>query len=175
MASDGLFWEGEGTPIDLPEPPAKPIREMIPVILVPGIMGSNIIVRGDKEEEVRRRFAEEGREAEFTKNAWDAPNFTNFDFIKECIGMDSGVVKTSKQWEGYGPKFRQLMLNPRTTEVSLEGYIPENLGKIEGRNGREVAKERGWGSVHWDSYGSFLQLFQKHLNPVPDIPELDEL
>ena len=177
MSKDGLFWPGDGHPVLSAGKPAPPLRRAIPIVFVPGIMGSNLQVKREAEAEVQRRFKEAGRAGDYTRQAWAVPNakhavpdLVNTLFTEMTVVLDAGAVKIGKQWQGYGPKFRQIMLNPETTEVDTMGFIPEELGKIDGRKGATVARERGWGSVHWDTYGDFLGFLQRTLNPLPDMP-----
>ena len=179
VVSDTVVFHGTGE-VCASREPAPPLRKAIPVILVPGIMGSNIQVRKESEAEVKRRFEEDGRLDEYRKKVWEAPNlfYSGKELVKQLwieVGdKDCDTVQTSKKWERYGPKFRQIMLNPKTTEVDEGGFIPDTLPEIDGRKGKSVAFERGWGTVHWDSYGGLLTYLQRQLNPSSYQSKLSE-
>jgi hypothetical protein len=150
----------------LPPPP------LIPIVFVPGIMGSNLRVRTECIPEVRKQFEDEHREADFTPEAWRAPNvqYSKMEMVKqggyELFGGDSATVRLAHKWDGYGPKLRQVLLNPKTTEVDEGGFIPESLEPLRTApkaNGAAEARRRGWGGVHWDSYGSMLCWLENNL------------
>lgn len=122
-------------------PPSK----VIPVIVVPGTMGSNL-----------RAATHPSRKANEALNpgepAWRAPN-----------GMFDGV-KTARKWKGFTPKTRQQILDGGTLEVDKRGDIllpPEarNYGMTE-----DEVRRRWWGEVHWDSYGNLLYGLHVGLN-----------
>lgn len=156
-----------------------PPDKVIPILFVPGIMGSNVRLTRNNAGAVKRRFAEEGREKDFTDESWRPPDVrysvwkTAKVVDREVLqGQDSDAVKLSKKWASFGPKLRQLMLDPDGTEVDDRGFleVPERLESplwpwyprlLEKR---EEARRRGWGTVHWDSYGSFLLFLERQLN-----------
>jgi hypothetical protein len=173
-AGNGLICYGRGRVDTVSADESRPKIPTIPIVFVPGCMGSNLRVRPECAAEVRRRFEEAGRGDDFTTKAWELPNVYHSlpklagTFAMETVWfLDSPAGKTAKRWEGFGPKFRQLLLNPETTEVDEQGFIPGDLRPIDGKPGKQMAEARGWGSVHWDSYGDFLCQLQAQLNPLP--------
>ena len=163
--------EGQATPVQSERHKEK-IAPLIPIVFIPGIMGSNLRVQGQAIPEVRKHFEEEHREADFTTDAWLAPNirYSNAELGKqvaqELAGDDSATVRVAKRWDGYGPKLRQVLLNPATTEVNPDGFIPDTLPALPTaprRPGPGEARRRGWGTVHWDSYGEFLNHLETSL------------
>lgn len=105
-----------------------PPRHVIPVIFVPGVMGTNL--------------AGNNKAAKPGAQAWRPPN---------------GI------WEGLGefirrafqsPRERQRQLSTSTTKVDSSGpvTIPEGMITIT----KEEARRRGWGELHWDTYGTIL-------------------
>jgi pimeloyl-ACP methyl ester carboxylesterase len=113
-----------------------PPRHVIPVIFVPGIMGTNI----------RATKASDDKQAP----AWRPPN-----------GMLAGIG----EWRRRGkqePAVRQQQMNPKTTEVDPEGKIalPRNADQLT----EAEAKRRGWGELHWDSYSKVLAELERALN-----------
>jgi pimeloyl-ACP methyl ester carboxylesterase len=90
--------------------------------------------------------------------------------LQKRFGANCEAVRVGKTWEGYGPKLRQVLLNPETVEVDDDGFLPRfvvGLDEIEGRPAMEVARERGWGTVHWDSYWKLLKFLEHNLNGEP--------
>lgn len=133
-------------------PPSK----VIPVIVVPGIMGSNL--RAATSPAKRANKALNPGEA-----AWRAPN-----------GAFEGL-KTARKWRELTPKVRQKILDPDTLEVDARGDIHLPL---EARNyGISEAEARllRWGEVHWDSYGALLYGLHVGLNHTFDMDPLDNV
>lgn len=167
MGRDGGFIIGKGRNVE--EPP-KPLLPVIPVIFVPGVMGSNLKVMTEFIPKVKQIFIEEGREEDFTDKAWHPPNVTHSKRVMAkhftAWRRDNDTTRMGKLWEGYGPKIRQALLNPETTEVDEEGLIPElgTLSSAWGKDGRAEARRRRWGSVHWETYGGFLRNLEAALN-----------
>ncbi|WP_323141465.1 esterase/lipase family protein [Massilia phyllosphaerae] len=114
-------------------PPSK----VVPVIVVPGIMGSNLRSSTNRNGPANREL---GR----GEAAWRAPNGT-FE------GLYAAHV-----WKNRKPRTRQLILDADNLEVDDGGRItlPDDAGRY-GATIEEVRK-RGWGEVHWDSYGKLL-------------------
>jgi pimeloyl-ACP methyl ester carboxylesterase len=126
-------------------------RKVIPVILVPGIMGSNLRVRRDAnvsaESKVRPGEA-----------VWRAPN-----------GFGGGALEAAK-WMNRDPRQRQLILNGATLEVDDGGEIDVRAAATDSNDSpfpppsAETLRERGWGEVHAGSYGKLLGELERHLN-----------
>lgn len=113
-----------------------PPQRVIPVIVVPGIMGSNLRRKGRPEQQI-----------------WRPPNTP---FSK--IGAGSGGAVTDA-------KARQLNFIPEQAEVDPEGYVEVPLGAhhLSAKALREI---RGWGGVHWASYGALLSYLEMQLKRV---------
>lgn len=113
-------------------PPSK----VVPVIVVPGIMGTNLRAKSDPKK--RNAVLKPG------EKAWRPPN-----------GKIEGI-SAAYMWQNRQARMRQLILDPETLEVDSGGEI--NL-PLEARNYGMLEKEvrdHSWGEVHWDSYGSLL-------------------
>lgn len=122
----------------VPIPPSK----VIPVIVVPGIMGSNLCAfRGERKNKILNPG----------EAAWRPPN-----------GLEAGL-KEAKAWSARNPRVRQQILDPETLEVDGTGAI-----KGAGEVGIDVVQLRndGWGEIHSSSYGPLLVFLQKRLNKV---------
>lgn len=127
-----------------------PPNSVIPVIVVPGIMGTNLRARcrprlGRKQDE-RNSLAKPGQ------GVWRAPN---------CKQQG---LREAYRWDRRAPKDRQKLLDPATLEVDDDGPIV-----LSASEGGYVLSEadvrlRGWGEVHADSYGGLLYALQTRLN-----------
>nr|WP_315254379.1 hypothetical protein [uncultured Duganella sp.] len=119
---------------------AVPPRKIIPVIVIAGIMGSNL--RASASTSQRNTFLKPG------EAAWRPPN-----------GKKAGLSE-AKKWSKRTPEIRQKILNGDTLEVDPSGEIFE----IPEHANEEICRSRGWGEIHADSYGSLLSTLQKNLN-----------
>ncbi len=135
-----------------------PPRRVIPVVFLPGIMGSNLKVKPGSEGIVRERMG-------LARNAripipWRPPN-----------GMADGLQEANK-WDCFGPKSRQALLSDDTTTVDDTGFLAADregmpLSNLTSLNDEE-AYFRGWGTVYWDSYGEFLLYLERELRNLQD-------
>lgn len=116
-------------------------RKVIPVIFVPGMMGSNLRARRD---------ATVRKDALLTpgESAWRPPN-----------GSVEGYREAAK-WESRSPSVRQRILDPNALEVDPGGALDLPFCPLES----SVMRERGWGEVHASSYGALLVDLQRHLD-----------
>lgn len=115
-------------------------RRVIPVIFLPGIMGTRL--RSAKNPD---------------RSAWNPPNST-WDTLLAAL-----------QYSFTGPVGRQKALNPKETEVDDSGpaKVPDDtavlLGDAPGNTNDERTKQRGWGQVHEDSYNTILSVLEQRL------------
>lgn len=116
-------------------------RKVIPVIFVPGIMGSNLRARRDMQP----RSDDLLRPGE---PAWRPPNGTIDAYLE------------TRKWSKRTPSERQRILDAGILEVDPDGELPSMLGNVE----PAVLRERGWGEVHADSYGALLSDLQRYLD-----------
>jgi pimeloyl-ACP methyl ester carboxylesterase len=127
-------------------------RKVIPVIFVPGIMGSNLKARANpappKETDIKPG-----------EPVWRAPN-----------GTYDSVVAVGK-WTNREPKLRQQILHAESCEVDPDGEldIPDST-RAQDETGTQTylskaeMRARGWGEVHSGSYGKLLMELESHLN-----------
>ncbi|MES2118293.1 MAG: hypothetical protein V4578_24210 [Pseudomonadota bacterium] len=113
-----------------------PPRHVIPVIFVPGIMGTNL--RATKEANPQNA------------PAWRPPNGT-------LAGLKE-VGNRSKQ----KPQERQSQMTAARTEVDSSGKVELPEGVLTLTN--DEAVRRGWGALHFDSYGHVLAELERSLN-----------
>jgi pimeloyl-ACP methyl ester carboxylesterase len=131
-------------------PPSK----VVPVIVVPGIMGSNL--RAATSPRFRANEMLNPNEP-----AWRPPN-----------GTVEGV-RAGRLWRNRDGNTRQKLLDPRTLEVDNRGDInlpkeARDFGMVEGE-----VREHHWGELHWDSYGALLCNLYIRLNHTFEMDPLD--
>jgi pimeloyl-ACP methyl ester carboxylesterase len=122
-----------------------PSSKVVPVIVVPGIMGSNLRAATSPSKRANKKLNP-------GEAAWRAPN-----------GVVEGI-NAARLWRSRDPGTRQQILDRETLEVDTRGAIDlpgeaSQYGATEG----EVRKY-GWGEVHWDSYGKLLYGLYSGLN-----------
>src|SRR5471032_2143518 len=122
-----------------------PHIRVIPVIVIPGIMGTNLRAKTDPSQ--GRNLALRPGEA-----AWRPPN-----------GIQE-KYKELKKWEQRGPAQRQQILDPRTLEVDDSGEIDlSKMPTVAGFNDA-MGRSRWWVEIHWESYGQLLYTLEHNLN-----------
>lgn len=141
-------------------------QRVIPVIFIPGIMGTHLRMSHERQEELKKK--------------------NNVAWRPDSIGWAVGMILFK------GPKERQLALDPDTTEV--DSYDPgsnptgsrketsddrhDNI-KVTAKtplllddpqtaknpkSATQKGRERGWGEIFFDSYGTFLNTLEERLN-----------
>jgi pimeloyl-ACP methyl ester carboxylesterase len=116
-------------------------RKVIPVIFVPGTMGTNLRVR--KDVPLPPRYPLNPGDP-----AWRPPN------------GDIDALGYANLWNQRTPRERQLILNPNYVEVDDSGDL--DIGSCSISHGE--MRERGWGEIFNGSYGTLLFDLQSHLN-----------
>ncbi len=110
----------------------------IPVIFVPGVMGSNLKAKDKKD-----------------KMIWQPPN-TKLEGVE--------LLNTFKSMDG---EKRQRHFNPLNAEVDWNGPIEPGGITLHTTEGTiTTLRKRGWGSVHADSYHGLLQQLHLQLNDM---------
>jgi pimeloyl-ACP methyl ester carboxylesterase len=132
-----------------------PASKVVPVIVVPGIMGSNL--RAATSPAMLPNEALSPNEP-----AWRPPN-----------GTVQGI-RADRLWTNRNGKTRQMLLDPKTLEVDDRGdiYLPKearDFGMVE-----DEVRDRRWGEVHWDSYGILLCSLYIRLNHTFEMDALDD-
>lgn len=116
-------------------------RKVIPVIFVPGVMGSNLRARRDLKARQDDMLAP-------GEAAWRPPN-----------GLIDGFWEARK-WAERSPSERQRILDASMLEVDPNGqldFVPATFDAAQ-------LRARGWGEVHAGSYGTLLIDLQRHLD-----------
>lgn len=125
----------------LPIPPSR----IVPVIVIPGIMGSNLRANTTAQQ-AKNNVLNPGEEA------WRPPN-----------GVPAGVAE-AKKWEKRTASERQLILDPSTLEVDPTGEIEVPINSDAMAWDPKLLCERGWGEIHSSSYGGLLVALYWRLN-----------
>lgn len=112
---------------------AQPIYT-VPVIFVPGVMGSNLKVVNKADS------LEPGT----------------------AVWMMNGKMGAAKAWSTKSAEQRQLRLNPTNTEVTNQGDVPDEVPTIGDADA--IRALRYWGEVGAMSYQSFLVWLERTLN-----------
>jgi pimeloyl-ACP methyl ester carboxylesterase len=131
-----------------------PSPKVVPVIVVPGIMGSNLRAANDRARPANGVLKR-------GEQAWRPPN-----------GPSEGIMAVYT-WKSRDPVTRQKVLDSETLEVDDSGEInlpleARNYGTTEGE-----VRDRHWGEVHWDSYGNLLYGLEVWLNHTFETDPLD--
>ncbi len=126
--------------------------KVIPVIFVPGIMGSNLKA-GSHPAPPTETGLKPG------DAIWRAPN-----------GQYDSAVAVAK-WTGRSPKQRQQMLHAPFCEVDPDGelVVPSSTRTLDESSpqaylSKADMRARGWGEVHSGSYAKLLMELESHLN-----------
>ncbi len=111
-----------------------PPQDVILTVFVPGVMGSNLRSTSDRSV------------------AWIPPN-----------GMLDGNAEHTRRKSQTAAE-RQSQLNPNNTEVADDGTIKMPHESDMPSMDLKEARRRGWGTLHWESYGETLIELEKTLN-----------
>jgi pimeloyl-ACP methyl ester carboxylesterase len=118
----------------------KGSNKVVPVIFIPGTMGTNLRIRRDSP-------LPPGYPLKPGEPAWRPPN------------SDTAALIYAGDWKKRSPKERQLILHPDFVEVDDSGELDIANCHME----RSVMRERGWGEIFNGSYGTLLFELQSHL------------
>jgi len=133
-----------------------PSRKVVPVIVVPGIMGTNLRAKA-KPGKSPNKVLKAGEEA------WRAPN-----------GLVDGLA-AARLWKKRDPATRQQILDAETLEIDRQGaiHLPEDASRYG--TSKDEVRLLGWGEVHWDSYGKLLYELHIGLNHTFETDALDKV
>lgn len=125
----------------------KPAGSVVPVIVVPGIMGTNLRAKVKPLSD-----AERNEQVSPGEPAWRPPN------------TSVGGAYDSTDWKDLPPIERQQLFDPETLEVDPGGpvHLPHGNGRLHVHP--LECRKRWWGEVHADSYGTLLCTLRTHLN-----------
>jgi pimeloyl-ACP methyl ester carboxylesterase len=135
---------------------ALPSSNVVPVIVVPGIMGTNL--RAAKNPAAHPNAALKPGE-----KAWRPPN-----------GPGESMMAVY-EWKNRNAGLRQRILNGKTLEVDDRGDIHLSPDARSYGTTESEVRERYWGEVHWDSYGKLLFNLQVRLNHTFEMDAMDNV
>jgi len=108
--------------------------KILPVIFVPGIMGSNLMSNDQNRGQVWR--------------------------LDTTMGQPLGLAR---RMSFSGPATRQRLMHPARTEVDPRGSVPgKAVGSVSRK--QQYSDERFWGEISEGSYHSFLLWLEERLN-----------
>jgi hypothetical protein len=142
-------------------------KRVLPIIFLPGIMGSNLRMSEQRQKELRQK--------------------DNIAWRPDGLGV-SNVHKNAKS----DARERQLRLDPLQTMVDIYDPSEPSDGSGDGRHGNvelekifrsplltndpaampngrtavQKARARGWGEIYFKSYGKLLQHLESRLNSI---------
>lgn len=142
-----------------------PPKRILPIIFLPGIMGSNLRMSAQRQQEMKKK--------------------NNIAWRPDILG-----VKNISKNANLEPRERQLQLDPQQTtvdeydasgesDVTGDGrhanvelakdfrsplLITDGAGSNNPKTAVQKARARGWGEVFFGSYGSLLQHLETRLN-----------
>jgi pimeloyl-ACP methyl ester carboxylesterase len=130
-----------------------PPHKVIPVIFVPGIMGSNLISTNPK--------------------AGDAQAPENPNARGQFIAWNPDSIGWVNKFRGLKAKERQVILDPNFTEVGDLADVPDSASDLLKSASKEAKanwtqefKRRGWGTVFLSSYSELLCQLEFSLNRI---------
>lgn len=124
-----------------------PSNSTVPVIVVPGIMGTNLRAKSKPRSE-----REANKAVKPGKPAWRPPNTT------------PGGLWDALAWDQLEPDQRQRLLDPDTLEVDESGEPHMRHDKWGLHIHPQLARERWWGELHAGSYIDLLCALETRLN-----------
>lgn len=121
-----------------------PPDQAIPIVFVPGIMGSPLLATGEN-----LGMVQESRWAWFPDKKW-------------------WVVGMGKSYRALSPEERKIVLSPAETRAfsTPEDADRETVAKYSSTLYVEEALQRGWGSVMLNSYGGILNFLEAQLRYI---------
>ena len=142
-------------------------RKVIPVIFVPGIMGSNLRARAVAST---TRAPAQGASQRTAKQPNDAPTSGSGSDEKPDTDSDgpgwrapNGTAEglsAARKWKRRTPATRQRILNAAALEVDDGGELESEVAGLS----LSELRARGWGEVHADSYWPVLEKLQTYLD-----------
>lgn len=156
-----------------PQVQCIPPKKVIPIVFIPGIMGSNLRLSDKRQEELGQKnniswrpdnstvTVQQYNDSPAERQMRLDPTMTEVDSydpaenktgnLKESADQRNEVVRYSNGYGGY----------KRLDGPLLQGDLPGTKG---GRTQDQKARERGWGEIYFGSYQSILTMCENKLN-----------
>jgi len=151
-----------------------PPKRVLPIVFIPGIMGSNLRMSTDRQESLKKKNNLAWRVDCALETARFASMSTanrqqQLDPDKTCVDTyDSGLAQTGNPKETAQERNSGVVLNSiyhwHVSQNPCILLLPDPVGTGQSKGHQQKALERGWGEVLFGSYGELLQLLEKHLN-----------
>lgn len=173
-ASSGRETEGFFTPMQdlMPQVISIPPKRVLPIIFLPGIMGSNLRMSPARQSEIKKKnniawrpesLAEAtmliSGDTKLRQNQLD-PSQTEvdeYDAVKNCTG---DAKETADQRHDNARVDFNLLNVGIDTPLLMDDPVTSNPRKMK----EQKARERGWGEVFFDSYRELLEMCELRLN-----------
>jgi hypothetical protein len=159
--------EGFATPKQDKQPQCAriPPKRVLPIVFLPGIMGSNLRMSSDRQKELGRTDNIAWRPdslgaANIKKNSNIKPRERQLQLDPSHTSVDIYDPSETANVNG-DERHANVKLDPRYSSPLLKDDPP---GSKNGRTALQKARERGWGEVFFKSYGEMLQNFEVCLN-----------
>lgn len=171
------YAEGYLTPrcLDTQQRASFPPERVIPVIFLPGIMGSNLRMTPERQARLGQKNNIAWRPD--NKVTWALPMTTRDQRVRQLqLDPEATVVDV------YDPKTnptgkRNETADDRHDNVSVTADTPllkdDPVGTSPRRLAKHKARERGWGEVFFSSYGQLLNHLEYRLNTAFQNGELN--
>jgi hypothetical protein len=145
---------------------AVPPHRVIPVIFVPGTMGSNLKLKRLPEGFQAKRYVKQARTSLSEPVAYEP-------FGDKAWRPDDAAGFMARRFWPLEAYERRRLLDPNNTEVDERGDIADSgMAPFVSRpqdqqaNFRQEFARRGWGTVMLSSYGPLLCHLEYHLNAI---------
>lgn len=154
---------------------AIPPAHVVPIVFIPGIMGSNLRTDAARQSLLKRK----------NNLAWRADsnsetlNFWRLSVAERQLLLDPLTTSVDSYESGHSitgdPKESSDARNSAVTVPSLYNWpllssapgillTNDGPGTANPKTREQKALERGWGEVLFESYGTLLQVLEQHLN-----------
>ena len=165
-------------------PPSK----VVPVVFLPGIMGSNLMLKTLPQGFEKKRFktgVDSGWE-------WPPVHFTTEGWGDRAWRPDDTLNFMSRRFWPLEAHERRILLDPANTQVDNRAEIPSAIleeftfeSMADGLDREAIAEQRrrgfvhemtrrGWGTVMLSSYGPLLAYLEKNLNQMYQAGEINQ-
>ena len=158
-----------------PQKVCVPPKRVLPIIFLPGIMGSNLRLMPDRQKELKKSNniawrPDKKLEAKALINASPRERQMQLDPGKTEVDIYdpiNGTTGTPKETPGERHCVK-LTVN-LNVGVDTALLIDDPVGSKGAKTKAVKAMERGWGEVYYSSYQSILEHCEQHLNSPNDI------
>ncbi|OGQ56413.1 MAG: hypothetical protein A3J24_05515 [Deltaproteobacteria bacterium RIFCSPLOWO2_02_FULL_53_8] len=171
----GTVTQGFVTPSQdcIPQVHCIPPRRVLPIVFLPGIMGSNLRMSAARQEELGKKNNVAWRPDDLLpslRSSDDSPleRQQRLDFFEtvvdnyDPIGNPTGdpAENSDERNSNVGVTFSY----PRNMDDAGPWLRDDPLGSLNAKTRDQKARERGWGEVYFGSYRELLEMCELQLN-----------